>query len=510
MRKLLLFSILLAFAAVSCGEAEPETPDNPTPAEQNASVTNVKLDKEKATLTVGQTMKLTATVYPANAKNKNVSWRSNGEKYATVSSDGTVTALAPGKANIICTTEDQEKTAYCEVTVEAPVIAVTGVSFGVSEITVNEGDSFPLVPVFQPDDATERSVSWKSDDPAIAAIADDGTVTALKAGTTAVSCTTKDGGFVAKCTVHIIPKGDFQIFFDGDEAPSSITYKLSDVPGDTLAFRLFNKTEASFLDGKDLEIKSSSDGVAQYSGCDEESGIVKAVGDGTATLTFSYKGKMVGSMILYVLPKPEYVVYHGTIDEENEILEGSIFRFNAFNTRDFILYDKNNKTIITPSSPGPAASAESSDVSIASAYPVTSPDREDEWTVWAKNTGRVTVALKYGDFTRKFDVIITRYCIYCEGSAMTGSSFYQYTMGTKENNLLKFQMYDLVSKTFVPVSQLKIESVDPTAAVVDSYTETECLVKIKKAGTAILICSDVCDGVECYINVVRVTAKNPG
>ena len=100
MKRLLVFTFILALAAVSCDKKEPadnghDGPDQPVPAE-DVKVTNVKLDKEAATLTVGETLKLTATVYPANAKNKNVRWRSNQKDYATVSSDGTVTALTPG------------------------------------------------------------------------------------------------------------------------------------------------------------------------------------------------------------------------------------------------------------------------------------------------------------------------------------------------------------------------------------------------------------------------------
>lgn len=113
-------------------------------------------------MTVGETMKLTATV----------------------SSDGTVTALSVGRLYIICTTEDQEKTDRCMIDVEAPVVKVTGVSFDIKEIIVNEGDSFTLKPVFKPSDATDKGVTWESDDPAIASVNDEGVVTAVKTGAT--------------------------------------------------------------------------------------------------------------------------------------------------------------------------------------------------------------------------------------------------------------------------------------------------------------------------------------
>lgn len=80
------------------------------------SVTGVSLDRESAELEVGGTLALKATVAPDDAANKNVSWKSDKEEVATVK-DGTVTAVAAGKAVITVTTEDGGKTASCTVTV---------------------------------------------------------------------------------------------------------------------------------------------------------------------------------------------------------------------------------------------------------------------------------------------------------------------------------------------------------------------------------------------------------
>ena len=90
--------------------------------EPTIPVTGVSLDKNELTLTVGQTEKLTATVEPSNATNKNVSWSSSDTAVATVASDGTVTAVGAGTATITVTTEDGNKTATCTVTVTEPVV----------------------------------------------------------------------------------------------------------------------------------------------------------------------------------------------------------------------------------------------------------------------------------------------------------------------------------------------------------------------------------------------------
>ncbi len=87
-------------------------------------VTGVTLDKSAALLVEGQTEKLTATISPDNATNKNVIWSSDNTDVATVDANGLITAVAPGKATITVTTVDGNKTAACEVTVTAPVVTL--------------------------------------------------------------------------------------------------------------------------------------------------------------------------------------------------------------------------------------------------------------------------------------------------------------------------------------------------------------------------------------------------
>ncbi|MDR2146197.1 MAG: Ig-like domain-containing protein, partial [Tannerella sp.] len=79
--------------------------------------TNVTLNQNTATLTVGNTLQLTATVQPTNATNKNVSWSSSNTSVATVNSNGLVTGVAAGNATITVTTEEGNKQATCSVTI---------------------------------------------------------------------------------------------------------------------------------------------------------------------------------------------------------------------------------------------------------------------------------------------------------------------------------------------------------------------------------------------------------
>lgn len=83
-------------------------------------VTGVSVSPTTATLEEYQTVQLTATVAPADATNKNVSWSTSNSSVATVS-NGLVTAVSAGTANITVTTADGGFTATCAVTVTPAV-----------------------------------------------------------------------------------------------------------------------------------------------------------------------------------------------------------------------------------------------------------------------------------------------------------------------------------------------------------------------------------------------------
>lgn len=84
------------------------------------SVTGVTLNQNTATIEVGDTLQLTATISPSNATNKSVTWSSNHTNYVTVS-NGLVTGVAAGTAVITVTTTDGNYTASCTVTVNSVV-----------------------------------------------------------------------------------------------------------------------------------------------------------------------------------------------------------------------------------------------------------------------------------------------------------------------------------------------------------------------------------------------------
>ena len=84
------------------------------------NVKSVTLDKTSLFINEGSNYTLTATITPADATNKSLTWTSDNEKVATVS-NGKVTGVSEGSATITVTTADGDYTATCKVTVNKKV-----------------------------------------------------------------------------------------------------------------------------------------------------------------------------------------------------------------------------------------------------------------------------------------------------------------------------------------------------------------------------------------------------
>ena len=166
-------------------------------------VSDLKLDKTSAALTLGKTesVQLTATVTPANASNAALAWTSSNEKVATVTQEGLVKAVAKGSADITVQTTDGSKKAVCKVTVDE--YKVTGITLDQNNVLLQGGiKTLQLKATVTPADAPGSTVSWTSDAPSIATVSSSGLVTAL--GNGVVRITASAGGYEYVCRVIIM------------------------------------------------------------------------------------------------------------------------------------------------------------------------------------------------------------------------------------------------------------------------------------------------------------------
>ena len=84
-------------------------------------VSSITLNATNKTLLVNMEFKLTATIYPDNATNKNIVWSSSDSSIATVDAEGNVKAVAEGTAAITAKSEDGNCTATCSITVSTDI-----------------------------------------------------------------------------------------------------------------------------------------------------------------------------------------------------------------------------------------------------------------------------------------------------------------------------------------------------------------------------------------------------
>ena len=170
------------------------------------AVTGVKLSAASMTLREGDRGKLTVTVEPANATNKNVKWWTSDLDVVSMGSTlggstGYVEARKAGTATVTVKTEDGEFSASCEITVEKKEVPVTGISIEPSSLKLPVGDTYSLIPHVQPTDATNQDIKWLSTNEGVATVNAEGKVTAVAAGSAEIRAMLE--GKFANCPVEV-------------------------------------------------------------------------------------------------------------------------------------------------------------------------------------------------------------------------------------------------------------------------------------------------------------------
>ena len=168
--------------------------------EKGVAVSGITL-QDRAFLVEGEVLSLTANIVPNNATNKTVIWNSSDESIVNVDDNGVVTAVAEGRATITATAG--RHSAVCLITVEKG-IAVSGITLSQSSVFLAEDKYFTLTATIVPDDATNKTVIWSSSNERIAAVDDNGLVSACNVGTATI--TANAGGKKAVCVVTVTPE----------------------------------------------------------------------------------------------------------------------------------------------------------------------------------------------------------------------------------------------------------------------------------------------------------------
>lgn len=153
---------------------------------------SVTLNTSDIKLQANEQQSLVATVYPEKTTDKTIEWSSSDPSVATVSSNGTVTAVSVGDAEITATTSNG-MTAVCAVSVITYTVAVNSVTVQPSTLALSVGDISSATVSILPSNATNKSIAWSTDKSSVATVDQSGTITAVSVGTATITATAANG-----------------------------------------------------------------------------------------------------------------------------------------------------------------------------------------------------------------------------------------------------------------------------------------------------------------------------
>lgn len=179
---------------------------NAKPTEpQEVKPSGVSLSKTSASVYIGNSITLKATVTPNEAENKSVTWTSSDANIATVY-NGTVTGKSSGTVTITATTVNG-KTATCKVTVSAAppkTVSTNGITVSKNSVEIYIGESATITATVSPTNATDKNITWTSSNNNVATVS-NGKIVAIAEGSATITAKAS-GGQTATCTVKVNKK----------------------------------------------------------------------------------------------------------------------------------------------------------------------------------------------------------------------------------------------------------------------------------------------------------------
>ena len=170
----------------------------------SVAVTGVTLNTNLVEIHTGDTYQLVATVAPSNATDKRVTWSGGMNRVWSIDANGLISANGDleGGGYATVTTVDGNKTAQAEVRVT--YIYPTSVTLNSSGETISIGNTFQLTATVLPNNATNKSVRYTSDNTSVATVdRSTGLVTAVAGGSAIITCTTVLGSKTATCNISV-------------------------------------------------------------------------------------------------------------------------------------------------------------------------------------------------------------------------------------------------------------------------------------------------------------------
>jgi uncharacterized protein YjdB len=288
-------ALLALVVAMACSSSDLQAPQ-----QGRTPVGTVQVTSPAATLTVGSSMTLVAEPRAADgtALQRPVSWHSQSLEIAKVDGTGKVTALAPGQATIVATSETRNGSVTIVVTdVPAPSVAEVRLSADDAvELDWNGTAQLSAVALdAQGNVLPGRVVQWSSSKPDVFTVSDNGLLTAVGPGNGGVTALIEG----VPSTVGVGVK------------TARVAVVLLDLPaaglvvGETGIVGTRVKLVSGQVVDRALTWTSSDAAVATATSTAQSAASIQAVGSGWVTLTGSAEGKS-ASVTFRITPKPTH------------------------------------------------------------------------------------------------------------------------------------------------------------------------------------------------------------
>ena len=335
--------------ALSAGSAKITiTASNDISKEINVTVTAVSvtdivfdpaLPGNPLLLSVGGNCPIHAKVQPENATDKNLTYSSDNEAVAAVDAGGLIMGKAVGSAKITIKASNGVSKEIT-VTVTTTHIPVTGIALtsGETAISVENRASRQIGAYVLPENATNKNLTYSSEDETIASVNDEGVINTHNEGTVNITITAVDNPALSKQVTLTVTKATVRVTsIEFEDGPPANPVEL--VIGESYELKL--KVMPEDATNKELDIKSSNDNIVWPNG--DGNRWIKAYYDvGEARVTITAKDGSGVSTVVHFKTKQK------TTDPSISVENSSIQCESAEDDVSFTVKTINGKLDYTP------------------------------------------------------------------------------------------------------------------------------------------------------------------
>ena len=176
-------------------------------------IEKINLSIENTVLRKGEISKLQVNILPQEASTQKIAFISSNSKVATVDENGNIKAISAGKSIITVKSLESDVESKIEITVYS---VVSQILLEESEIYMQISDNYQINARVLPDDSSEKTILYSTENQEVATINQYGMITAIKEGKTKVIVTSKENSNIkAECILNVVRKlDDSEISFD--------------------------------------------------------------------------------------------------------------------------------------------------------------------------------------------------------------------------------------------------------------------------------------------------------